>query len=158
MFAFAVWDQRKRTLFLARDRVGIKPLYYFLSDDTLVFASEVKAILADPDVAVTLSPALIDRFLTYKYLPGTETLWQNIHKLPPGSCMTVIGRKAEIRPYWDLTFEPSNLSLPKAEAELANLLEETVNLHMISDVPVGFLLSGGVDSTAMLSIATEQNR
>ncbi len=155
MFGFAIWDSRNETLFLARDRVGIKPLYYCLSGKALLFASEIKAILADPDVMRELSPDMIDRFLTFKYLPGSQTLLRNVRKLPPGSYMIARNGRTKIKQYWDLKVEPSNLSLRDAEVELARMLEETVGLHMISDVPVGFLLSGGVDSTAMLSMASK---
>ncbi len=154
MFGFAIWDETKKTLFIARDRVGIKPLYYYLSQKELLFASEIKAILADPAVKAEVLPAAIDRFFTFKYLLGDETLFQNIKKLPAGSYMIVRGNKVEIKQYWDLSFERSALSLPEAQRQLSDLLDETVRLHMISDVPVGFLLSGGFDSTALLSIAT----
>ncbi len=154
MFGFAIWDVRNETLFLARDRVGIKPLYYSVSGNAIWFASEIKAILADPEVTRELAPEMIDRFLTFKYLPGNETLLRNVQKLAPGCCMTVKNGRTTIQQYWDLKVSPSNLSLQDAEVELARLLEETVAQHMISDVPVGFLLSGGVDSTAMLSIAS----
>ena len=153
MFAFAIWDARDRTLFLARDRVGIKPLYYLLSESSLIFGSEIKAILTDPEVKLEIVPGMIARLLSFSYLPGEETLLRNVRKLPPGSYLRVKDGKPEIRQYWDLHFETSTLSLPQAEERLAALLEETVRLHMISDVPVGFLLSGGVDSTAMLGLA-----
>jgi asparagine synthase (glutamine-hydrolysing) len=154
MFAFAIWDGRQKVLFIARDRVGIKPLYYYLSDKSLIFASEMKAILADPEVKREVDLPIIDRLLTFNFLPGEETLLRNIRKLSPGSYMVVRGGRTEIREYWDLHFSPSKLSLAEAEAQLSTLLEETVRLHMISDVPVGFLLSGGFDSTALLSLAT----
>jgi len=154
MFAFAIWDERQAVLFLARDRVGIKPLYYYLSQNELLFASEIKAILADPAVKAEVQPAMIDRFFTFKYLAGNETLFKDIHKLAPGSYLRVRNKKVEIRQYWDLSFEPSMLTFSEARNKLSNLLDETVKLHMISDVPVGFLLSGGFDSTALLSIAT----
>ena len=153
MFAFAIWDDRNKILFLARDRVGIKPLYYWLTDRSLVFASEIKAILVDPEVETEILPSMIDRFLTYYYVPGNQTLFRNIRKLAPGSYMIVKNGQVSIREYWDLHFVPSNLSLRGAEEQLMELLEESVRLHMISDVPVGFLLSGGVDSTAMLGLA-----
>jgi asparagine synthase (glutamine-hydrolysing) len=153
MFAFAIWDDRQKVLFLARDRVGIKPLYYCLTDQALVFGSEIKAILADPEVRPELVPEMIDRFLSFYYVPGEETLLRNIYKLAPGSCMVVKGAKAQIRQYWDLHFSPEPQDLALAERKLLDLLEESVQLHMISDVPVGFLLSGGVDSTAMLGFA-----
>ena len=156
MFAFCVWDERRKVLMLARDRVGIKPLYYSLTGDSLVFGSEIKALLADPDVEAEVVPAMIDRFLTFHYVPGEETLFRNIRKLAPGSCMVVKDGKARVRQYWDLDFSPSNLSLKEAEEKLLALLDDTVRLHKISDVPVGFLLSGGVDSTALLSLATRE--
>jgi asparagine synthase (glutamine-hydrolysing) len=153
MFAFAIWDDRRKSLFLARDRVGIKPLYYSMSNTGFVFASEIKAILADPSVHAELRPVMIDRFLTFDYVPGEETLLRNIYKLPPGFSMTVRNGKAWKREYWDLRFHPTSISLRKAQAQLTEILDESVRLHMISDVPVGFLLSGGVDSTAMLDFA-----
>jgi asparagine synthase (glutamine-hydrolysing) len=153
MFAFAIWDDHQKVLFLARDRVGIKPLYYWLGKNCLIFASEIKAILADPEVKSEVDPAMIDRFLTFYYLPGEETLFRNIHKLAPGSYLVVRGGKSQIKQYWELNFSPVKRSLREAETELLALLDESVRLHMISDVPVGFLLSGGVDSTAMLSFA-----
>lgn len=153
MFGFAIWDGREKVLFLARDRVGIKPLYYRLTDHSLVFASEIKALLADPEVKREIRPSMIDRFLKFYFLPGEETLFRDIHKLAPGSYMLVKGNQPTIRQYWDLHFSPSVLSLRDAETQLSNLMDEAVRLHMLSDVPVGFLLSGGFDSTTLLSIA-----
>ena len=155
MFAFAIWDEKVKSLFLARDRVGIKPLYYCLSNTSLVFASEIKAILADPSMRREIAPEMIDRFLTFLYSPGQETLFKGIHKLLPGHYLLVRDGKVEIQQYWDLCFtNPTrNQSLKEAEADLLNLLAEAVKLHMIADVPVGVLLSGGVDSTAVLSLA-----
>ncbi len=153
MFAFAIWDERQKLLFLARDRVGIKPLYYALKKSFLSFGSEIKAILADPEVEAEVVPPIIDRFLTFSYLPGEETLFRDIRKLTPGCCMVVKDGRADIRRYWDLRCSKSDMSLADAEEELSRLLEETVRTHQIGDVPVGFLLSGGVDSTAMISLA-----
>jgi asparagine synthase (glutamine-hydrolysing) len=153
MFAFAIWDERRDTLFLARDRVGIKPLYYWHTDKCIVFGSEVKAILADPEVKAEVSPEMIDRFLAFYYVPGEETLFRNIHKLAPGSFMLVRDGKVEIKQYWDLQFAPVEQTIKQAEERVLALLDESVSMHMIADVPVGFLLSGGVDSTAMLGLA-----
>jgi asparagine synthase (glutamine-hydrolysing) len=155
MFAFAIWDDRRKLLFIARDRLGIKPLYYASSSTSLVFASEMKAILADPGVHRELEPATIDRFLSFNYTPGEETFFKNIHKLEPAHYMVVRQGELRIRRYWDLHFstELEHPNQKQAEERLVNLLEESVRLHMISDVPVGFLLSGGLDSTAMLSLA-----
>lgn len=153
MFAFAIWDDRSKSLFLARDRVGIKPLYYLQTPDSVVFASEIKAILADPETKAEVRTSMIDRFLTFDYLPGEETLFKNIYKLPPAHALTFRGGKSYKRQYWDLHFEPSHSTIGQAKSRLLQLLEESVSLHMISDVPVGFLLSGGIDSTAMLGLA-----
>lgn len=158
MFVFAIWDDKNQTLFVARDRVGIKPLYYALSAGQLLFASEMKAILQDSSVTRGLNLPIIDRFLTYFYVPGEETLFQSIRKLSPGHYLTVKNGKVDIRQYWDLSFASSRptRSFTESKEELLSLLAETVKLHMISDVPVGFLLSGGIDSTAMLSLALDQ--
>lgn len=155
MFAFAIWNENTKTLFLARDRVGIKPLYYCLTDTSLVFASEIKAILADPSIAREIAPEMIDRFLTFLYVPGQETLLKGIRKLAPGHYLLVKDGKAVVEQYWDLRFAETtrSQSLKDAEADLTSLLAEAVELHMIADVPVGVLLSGGVDSTGVLSLA-----
>jgi asparagine synthase (glutamine-hydrolysing) len=158
MFAFALWDEKKKTLLLARDRVGIKPLYYSLTDKAIVFASEIKAILADPAISRELAPGIIDRFLSFLYVPGEETLLKGICKLAPGHYLLLKDGQAKVRQYWDLQFsKPSESpSLRAAGDEVSNLLAEAVELHMIADVPVGVLLSGGVDSTAVLSCAAER--
>jgi len=153
MFAFAIWDENRKQLLLARDRVGIKPLYYWLSDKSLVFGSEIKALLADPEVKPEVVPEMIDRFLTFLYVPGEETLLRNVHKLAPGSYLIAREGKTEIKTYWNLRFSPQSRTEAQATEELLGLFEDSVRLHMISDVPVGFLLSGGVDSTAMLGFA-----
>jgi len=153
MFAFGIWDENRKQLLLARDRVGIKPLYYWLSKTSLVFGSEIKALLVDPEVKPEISPEMIDRFLTFLYVPGEETLLRNIHKLAPGSYLLAREGKTEIKHYWKLEFSPKWRTDEQAKAELLELFEESVRLHMISDVPVGVLLSGGVDSTAMLGFA-----
>ena len=145
-------------MLLARDRLGIKPLYYCITDKYLVFGSEMKAILADPAVDAEIAPEIIDRFLTFLYLPGEETLFKSIKKLAPGHYLLVRNGQPEIHQYWDLAFTKTNRApdLKVAEEELLHLLAESVELHMIADVPVGVLLSGGVDSTAVLSFAAER--
>lgn len=158
MFAFAIWDARNDSLLLARDRVGIKPLYYHLGTQGVTFASEIKAILADPEVKAEVLPEMIDRFLTFYYMPGEETLFRKILKLAPGTYMVIKNGKVQMTQYWDLQFNPGRHTMEQAEEELMHLLEESVRLHMISDVPVGFLLSGGVDSTAMLSFAVGKTK
>lgn len=154
MFGFAIWDERCRSLMLARDRIGIKPVYYAIGADSVVFGSEIKAILADPEITARVRPEVVDRFLTFFYVPGDDTLFENVFKLKPGSYMIVREGKTEIHQYWDLAFNPTPRTDSEAEKELLELLDESVRLHMISDVPVGVLLSGGVDSTAILSSAS----
>lgn len=155
MFAFCIWDDKEKQLLLARDRVGIKPLYYYLDRSFITFGSEIKSILADPKVDRKVNLEMIDRFLTFYYLPGEETLFSNIFKLAPGSYLIAKDGRVRLHRYWDLEFTDSDydLQVENAEEKLIALLEETTRLHMISDVPVGFLLSGGVDSTALLSFA-----
>jgi asparagine synthase (glutamine-hydrolysing) len=157
MFSFAVWDDRNRKLLLARDRVGIKPLYYRLTSESIVFASEIKAILADPAIKAEIDPLSLDRFLTYFYTPGSETVFKGIRKLEPGHYLEVTDGRVRIERYWDLEFRPTSVSLDDAVSQLQDLLAETVRDHMVSDVPVGVLLSGGVDSSAVLSFAAEHS-
>jgi asparagine synthase (glutamine-hydrolysing) len=158
MFAFALWDERRQLLLLARDRVGIKPLYYVNTGRGLVFGSEIKSLLADPSVERHINPRAVDRFLTYLYLPGDETMFEGIFKLEPGYFLTVCDGQIDKRQYWDLRFDasPPKIDFEEAVAELRALLRRTVKDHMISDVPVGVLLSGGVDSTGVLRYAVEQ--
>jgi asparagine synthase (glutamine-hydrolysing) len=158
MFAFAIWDEKDRSLFLARDRVGIKPIYYSNTGTSFIFGSEIKVLLADPEVRCEVFLPSIDKFLTHLCLPGKETLWKNIYKLEPGHYLFWRGGKLVQKEYWDLRFTPvSNLDdLGEASEALYGLLKETVRDHMISDVPVGFLLSGGVDSTVILSCAAAE--
>jgi asparagine synthase (glutamine-hydrolysing) len=158
MFAFAVWDSREKTLFMARDRVGIKPLYYYVGQTFLSFASEIKALLADSEVKREIDPSMIDRFLTYYYVPGDKTLLRNVFKLEPGHTLIAKDGRCELRRYWDLDFShPDSFTSSRDFADrLVALLEETVQAHLISDVPLGFLLSGGIDSTAMLSFAAQK--
>ena len=160
MFAFALWDERKQLLLLARDRVGIKPLYYVNTGTALVFGSEIKSLLVDPSVERRVNPRAIDRFLTYYYLPGEETLFEGIYKLDPGHYLTVHKGRVTKRRYWDLRFEtsPRWTRFDEAVEALQTLLRDTVKDHMISDVPVGVLLSGGVDSTGILRYAVEQTK
>ncbi|MGA9452649.1 MAG: asparagine synthase (glutamine-hydrolyzing) [Verrucomicrobiia bacterium] len=158
MFAFALWDSRRQALYLARDRVGIKPLYYTNAGKAFVFGSEIKSILCDPDVKREVNHEAIHKFLTFLYLPGSGTLFKGIHKLDPGHYLFIKDGKVRCEQYWDLRFEPAEngKSLGETADELYEFLQRTVREHMISDVPVGVLLSGGVDSTAILSCAVRE--
>lgn len=159
MFAFALWDERTQTLLLARDRLGIKPLYYVNTGKSFLFASEIKALLADASVSRELNVQAIDRFVTYYYVPGNETLFRHIRKLEPGHLMTVRGSDIRIKQYWDLSFAPQvpKPSFEDAVEQLRDVLRRSVKEHLISDVPVGVLASGGVDSTGILRYAAEQS-
>jgi asparagine synthase (glutamine-hydrolysing) len=158
MFAFAIWDKKRQRLFIARDRVGIKPLYFCQAGDNFWFASEMKAILADSDVPRRFNHDALRRFLSFYYVPGKITLFRDIHKLLPGHTLTVEEGRIKIHRYWDLKFTDHrfNCSFDDVVDELYNLLRSTVRDHMIADVPVGVLLSGGVDSSAVLNLAVRE--
>jgi len=158
MFAFALWDSRQQALYLARDRVGIKPLYYANSGKAFVFGSEIKSILCDPGVKREVNHEAIHKFLTFLYLPGSDTLFKGVRKLDPGHYLFIQGGKVRCEQYWDLRFDAmdNGKSLAETAEELQQFLQRTVKEHMISDVPVGVLLSGGVDSTAILSCAVHE--
>ena len=157
MFAFAIWDTSYQRLFLARDRVGIKPLYYCQTANAFWFASEIKSILADSAVPHEVCAPAIRQFLSFYYPPGEDTLSQSVKKLMPGHYLTVENGKVRIVQYWDLRFTRDRwaTSFEEAVEELRDLLASTVKDHMIADVPVGVLLSGGTDSSAVLSFAVQ---
>ncbi|HEY0781294.1 MAG TPA: asparagine synthase (glutamine-hydrolyzing), partial [Thermoanaerobaculia bacterium] len=153
MFAFALWDRRRRRLLLARDRLGIKPLYYHLSPRHLAFASEIKALLELPDVPREIDPEALDLYLSLRYVPGPRTLFRGIRKLEPGHLLVWDAKGLRSRRYWDL---------PRGEEAtgdsvhpFAEQLAESVRLHLVSDVPLGIFLSGGLDSTSILAMAGE---
>ncbi len=156
MFAFALWDRRRRRLFLARDRVGKKPLYYAWAGSTFVFASEVKAILRHPAVSATLSLEAIPHYFAFGYPPPGRTFYQAIAQLPPAHTMAVETKgREEIRRYWDLTFPRSpqpDPSPPEAAAQVRALLTEAVRKRLVADVPLGAFLSGGVDSSIVVGL------
>jgi asparagine synthase (glutamine-hydrolysing) len=159
MFAFAIWDERKQQLLLARDRVGIKPLYYTNTGKDLLFASEIKSLFVDSSVTRRINAQGIDRFLTYYYMPGNDTLFESVYKLDPGHYLVVSKGQIKKSQYWDLHFDvsPAWSRFDDAVDALQELLRRSVKDHMISDVPVGVLLSGGVDSTGVLRYAAEQS-
>ena len=159
MFAFAVHDRRDGSVFLGRDRLGIKPMYYGLHDGAMVFASECKAILAYPGFPRAMDPQALSDFFSFMYVPAPKSIYQAIRKLPAGHWLRYRpGRGTEIRAYWDLDFaaaeaEPvSDAGYARATEELLATLEESVQSHMESDVPLGAFLSGGVDSAAVVAL------
>lgn len=158
MFGFAVWDSRRRRLLLARDRLGIKPLYYTQAGGRLIFGSEIKAILQHPSVQVFLNREALNNFLSLKYVPAPQTMFEGIHALPPGCLLTCDGNGVKVRRYWDLSFSnDKNGDVPEeAYAEqLEVLLRESVKLHLISDVPFGAFLSGGLDSSTIVALMSQ---
>jgi asparagine synthase (glutamine-hydrolysing) len=159
MFAFALWDTKKNVLFCARDRVGIKPFYYAQTAAGITFASEIKALLVDDDVGREVNPQAIDRFLSFSYVPGDMTLLKGILKLPPGHTLVVENGQISTHRYWELSFAgpPPCKSFNEAAEMLQSRVRAAVKDHMVSDVPVGVLLSGGVDSSIVLSCAAENS-
>ena len=156
MFSFALYDERSGTLFCARDRLGIKPLYYYFDGDTFVFGSEIKALLQHPAVSAKLNSQLIPEYLSFGYLSGEETLFQGIRKLMPGHTLTISAARFEpqIRQYWELPTSQTGETRSDAEwiSECRKRLEEAVRLRLMSDVPLGMFLSGGVDSSAIAAM------
>jgi asparagine synthase (glutamine-hydrolysing) len=156
MFAFAIWDAQKERLFMVRDRLGKKPLFYLNDGQRLVFASEIKAILADPSVPRELNyPALAD-FFRYHYVPDPKTIYQNILKLPPGHCLRCDRSGIRTWSYWNPSFQEGTIAgLEEAAERLLEILSESVRLRMISDVPLGAFLSGGIDSSGVVALMAQ---
>src|SRR5436309_7802748 len=155
MFALAIWDGGQRTLLLARDRMGEKPLYYYAGPDAFVFGSELRALLAHPAVPRELSLESLIRYFSFEYVPAPHSILAGIEKLPPGHLLTVSpGSKPCVTMYWDLSFAPDE-SLDAAEwaRALREQLERSVRAQLVSDVPLGLFLSGGIDSSAVTAIA-----
>lgn len=158
MFAFSIWDFRRRRLFAARDRMGEKPLYYTqLSDGPLLFASEIKALLAHPAVSRDMDPGALDDYLTYLYVPGDRTIFRGISSLPPGHSLVWERGRLAVRRYWRL---PRPVADPGDDVELSarieGLLRDSVRGALIADVRVGVFLSGGIDSSSIVAMAAEQ--
>lgn len=160
MFAFALWDQGRRQLLLARDRVGKKPLFYAKAEGQFIFASELQALLQHPGIRRDVDPTAIDNYLTFGYIPSPQTIFTGVFKLPPAHVLTLgpIGESSgepavRVERYWQLSYGPK-LTLDDEEAcdELAEVLTEATRLRMIADVPLGALLSGGVDSSAVVAL------
>jgi asparagine synthase (glutamine-hydrolysing) len=156
MFAFAIWDKPRKRLFLARDRVGKKPLYYYNDGRKFVFASEIKAILQNEDIDKKINgPALYDYF-TYGYIPDPKSIFENILKLEPGHYIVIENSSFRKNQYWDLSFRSITAINEEALAEeLLAILYKSVKLRMISDVPLGAFLSGGIDSSAVVALMSQ---
>ncbi len=161
MFVSAIWDRPKRRLVIVRDRLGIKPLYYtLLGDGTLVFGSELKAVVAHPGVRRELEPRALDLFLTLEYVPSPWSIFKDIQKLPAGHKLVYQDGKVTVERYWDIPGKDSvrrvrPKDVPGVCDELYALLKESVKLRLISDVPLGAFLSGGIDSSTVVGLMHE---
>lgn len=157
MFAFVIWDSHKRELFVARDRLGIKPLYYANVDGQFIFASELKAIVRHPNVKKELDPVALGDYLSIKYVPAPRTMFRDIQSLEPGHCLTVGQQGIRHECYWDFSIEPDeSKSDEECVDQLLDILRESVKLRLRSDVPFGAFLSGGLDSSTIVALMAEQ--
>jgi len=155
MFAFAIWDRREKSLFIARDRIGIKPLYYTIHNNKFIFASEIKAILEYGGIKKELDYSALDLYLTLQYVPGPLTMFQGIKKLEPGNFLIYKNGRMNIEKYWEIPLVGEKITdLHEAKERLNQLLGDSVRLRLISDVPLGILLSGGIDSSLMVAFAS----
>jgi len=152
MFAFAIWNKNKQTLFLARDRIGKKPLYYYTNNTDVVFASELKSILTQQAVPREIRLDAVYDFFAYQYIPDPKTIFQNIYKLEPGHYLEVSAEGIKKEKYWDISFkQQSKLPETDLKKQLHQLIKEGTASRMISDVPLGAFLSGGIDSSAIVA-------
>ncbi len=159
MFAFAVWDRHQRCLFLARDRLGIKPLFYsLLPDGHFIFGSELKVLKCHPGLPQKIEPTAIEDYFALGYIPEPKTIYQGVYKLHPGHTLTVRAgqESAQPRQYWDIPFRPIQFGSEQAlQEELVERLREAVGIRMIAEVPLGAFLSGGVDSSAVVAMMAQ---
>jgi asparagine synthase (glutamine-hydrolysing) len=157
MYAFSLWDTRKKKLIIARDRFGEKPLYYGTFDGKLMWASEPKALLAHPSVTRELDLDALRHYLSFDYVPAPHSIYKGISKLPAGHIMVVENGEVRTRRYWNLTWHKNGhaRSLKKAAGELRDLLSDAVRMRLVADVPLGILLSGGVDSSTIAALAVQ---
>ncbi|OFW89149.1 MAG: asparagine synthase (glutamine-hydrolyzing) [Candidatus Levybacteria bacterium RIFCSPHIGHO2_02_FULL_37_18] len=156
MFAFALWDAKKKKLILARDRFGKKPLYYSVFDNKLIFASEVKAILAYLGFNKEFNPAMLSKYLLYGYVPTPNTIFKNINRLSAGHFLTAEKNRIEIKKYWDLDFSrKEEINEQEIINQTKNKLKSAIEKRLVSDVPLGVFLSGGIDSSLITALMAE---
>ncbi|MBU9888930.1 MAG: asparagine synthase (glutamine-hydrolyzing) [Candidatus Omnitrophica bacterium] len=158
MFAFALWDKQNKVLFVARDRLGIKPLYYFKGGEKFAFASEIKALLKLPFIKKEIDPKSLDLYFSLEYVPAPFSIYKNIRKLKPGSYLILKDSELRVQPYWGLGSHEDGKSpgFREAAEHLEHLLKTAVREHLLADVPVGVLLSGGVDSSVLAALACRE--
>jgi asparagine synthase (glutamine-hydrolysing) len=155
MFALALWDAPARTLVLARDRLGIKPLYYAVLPDQIVFASELKALLEHPAIDRALDLTALSRYLAHEYVPAPASILRSIRKLPAGHWLTYTDGRVKVEPYWTVAFRPERaIGAAEAVERLRTVLDLAVRQHLVSDVPLGVFLSGGIDSSTVAAFAS----
>jgi len=157
MFAFAIWDSKKQTLFLARDRLGIKPLYYAKVGEVFLFGSEIKSILEYP-IRREVDRAALGDYLTFGYVPGPRTMFEGIKKLLPGHLLILEKDKMTIKKYWDVDYNPGTLREEYYVEKLKKILKESVEMRLMSEVPLGVFLSGGLDSSSIVAIMSSLGR
>ena len=156
MFAFALWDRKAKKLILARDRTGIKPLFYYEDSQCLVFGSEIKSIRQHNRPSNEIDFSALDSFLTLLYIPSPKTIYQDIYKLPPGHLLIVDNNEKRLKQYWELEYRIDyQKSMDDFAEAILEKFREVVKIHMISDVPLGTLLSGGIDSSALVAVMSE---
>jgi asparagine synthase (glutamine-hydrolysing) len=151
MFAFAIWDRLKRRLLLVRDRLGIKPLYYAILNDQLLFGSELKAVIAHPDAPREIDIEALDLFLSLEYIPAPKTIISGIRKLPPGHRLVYQDGQAHVERYWNIHEKEIDCSESDCVEQLAELIQDSVQKRLMSDVPIGAFLSGGIDSSTVVA-------
>ncbi len=158
MFAFSIWDDKQKQLFAARDRLGIKPFYYYHDGERFAFASELKSLRYALPQQPELNLSSLERFFTYRYVPGPDTMWKGVHKLQPGHRLIKTKNSFNIERYWKADFTPNqNISVEEAMSKTEELLMEATKIRLEADVPVGVLLSGGLDSSTILSLSQAQS-
>jgi asparagine synthase (glutamine-hydrolysing) len=158
MFAFAIWDGRKRLLFLARDRFGKKPLYYSVIGKHIFFGSEMKAILCNEEFKRTINFDALDLYFTYSYIPSPLTIFEGVSKLPPAHYLVFQDGQVTVRQYWDINFAPREADESVLVERLYSSIEEAVKIRLRSDVPLGAFLSGGIDSSVVVSMMARLSR
>lgn len=156
MFSFVIWDGERNEMFIARDRLGKKPLYYFFDGNTILLASEIKSLLASGALTPQIDYGAIDNYLRLMYIPPWKSVYKNVHQIPPAHCGIFKNGKLMLKRYWTLTHKPLNISYEDAKAEVHRLLREAIKKRLAtSDVEIGTFLSGGIDSTLVTLIATK---
>lgn len=159
MYAFAIWDKSKKELFLARDRIGKKPLYYYYDGRNIAFASEIKSISQLPFIKKEIDLTSIIDYLKYLYIPHPKSIYRNIYKLEPGHFLLYNDREINIKEYWDIDFsEPLQAGADEISGQLFSIISDSVKTRLVSDVPLGAFLSGGIDSSAVVALMTGATR